>query len=116
MACEAMSNYAFASWSPAFFERLHHWPRNQSGLVLGLLTMICGCIGLFCGGRLSDHWLRAGRAEAPLRVGLVSLIGVPLTLVPAMLSTSQGPSVALLVPANVLRKNCRLAVPTRRYR
>jgi MFS family permease len=99
MACQAMSNYAFASWSPAFFERLHHWPKSQAGLVLGLMTMIGGCIGLFCGGRLSDRWMRAGVAEAPLRVGLISLVGAAATLVPAMLSSSQGVSVALLVPA-----------------
>jgi MFS family permease len=99
MASQAMSNYAFGSWSPAFFERLHHWPKSQSGLVLGLITMICGCAGLFCGGRLSDRWLRRGTLEAPLRVGLVSLLGVPATLVPAMLSTSAHATVVLLVPA-----------------
>jgi MFS family permease len=99
MACQAMSNYAFGSWCPAFFERLHHWPKSQTGLVLGLLTMICGCIGLICGGRLSDHWLRGGTLEAPLRVGLISVCGVLITLVPAMLLPSAGATVALLVPA-----------------
>jgi MFS family permease len=99
MSCQAMSNYAFASWCPTFFERLHHWPKHQTGLVLGLLTIVCGCIGLFCGGRLSDRWLRRGRHEAPLRVGLVSLLGVACTLVPAMLLSSATATVILLVPA-----------------
>jgi MFS family permease len=99
MAAQAMSNYAFGSWSPAFFERLHHWPKSQTGLVLGLITMICGCIGLFCGGRLSDHWLRGGTLEAPLRVGVVSMLGVLVTFVPAMLLPSALATVALLVPA-----------------
>jgi MFS family permease len=99
MACQAMSNYAFASWCPSFFERVHGWPKHQSGLVLGTLTILCGCIGLFCGGRLSDRWLRVGIPEAPLRVGLVSLLGVACTLVPAMLLPSAGATVALLVPA-----------------
>jgi MFS family permease len=99
MACQAMSNYAFGAWTPTFFERLHHWPRSQSGLALGLMTMICGCIGLFAGGRLSDRWIRAGMNEAPLRVGLIGLLGVAVTLVPAMLSPSGGVTVALLVPA-----------------
>ena len=99
MACQAMSNYAFGSWTPTYFERLYQWPRSQSGLFLGLITMICGCVGLFCGGRLSDRWLRSGMAEAPLRVGLVSLLGVAATLVPAMLSPSENLTVALLVPA-----------------
>lgn len=99
MACQAMSNYAFGSWCPAFFERVHHWPKNQIGLLLGLLTIGCGCIGLTCGGRLSDHWLRSGMYEAPLRVGFVSLLGVACTLVPAMLAPSAPVTVALLVPA-----------------
>jgi len=99
MACQAMSNYSFGSWCPAFFDRLHHWPKSQTGLVLGTLTMVCGCIGLFVGGRLSDRWLRGGILEAPLRVGLVSMLGVLITLVPAMLLSSAGGTVALLVPA-----------------
>jgi MFS family permease len=99
MACQAMSNYAFGSWCPAFFDRLHHWPKSQTGLVFGTLTMVCGCIGLFVGGRLSDRWLRGGILEAPLRVGLVSMLGVLVTLVPAMLLPSAGGTVALLVPA-----------------
>ncbi len=99
MSCQAMSNYAFGSWTPAFLERVHHWPRSRSGLVLGLLTIGCGCVGLYCGGRLSDRWLRAGMSDAPLRVGLISMLGVAVTLVPAMLSPSQGIMVALFVPA-----------------
>ncbi len=99
MACQAMSNYAFGSWCPAFFERVHHWPKGRIGLTLGLLTMGCGCVGLMCGGRLSDRWLRQGVLEAPLRVGAVSLLGVLCTLVPAMLSPSVDLTVGLLVPA-----------------
>jgi MFS family permease len=99
MSCQAMSNYAFSAWAPTFLERLYHWPRSRSGLVLGLMTMICGCIGLFGGGRLSDRWIRAGMHEAPLRVGLISLVGVAITLVPALLAPSVNVTVALLVPA-----------------
>ena len=99
MSCQAMGNYAFGSWAPAFFERVHQWPKSRSGLVLGLITMACGCLGLVCGGRLSDRWLRLGQAEGPLRVGLVSLIGAGVTLVPAMLSPSATVTVTLLIPA-----------------
>jgi MFS family permease len=99
MACQAMSNYAFGSWAPALFERVHHWPKGKTGLVLGLMTLGCGCVGLFVGGRLSDRWLRAGVREAPLRVGLVSFAGVAATLVPAMLSASAEITIAMLVPA-----------------
>jgi MFS family permease len=99
MACQAMSNYAFGGWSPAFFERVHHWPKSRTGLVLGVITIICGCIGLVVGGRLSDRWLRAGRHDATLRVGLVSLVGVAFTLIPAMAGPSLALTLVLLVPA-----------------
>jgi MFS family permease len=99
MSCQAMGNYAFGSWTPSFFERVHQWPRSRSGWVLGLITMLCGCIGLISGGRLADRWLRLGQTDAPLRVGLVSLVGAGLTLVPAMLSPTQTVTVALLIPA-----------------
>lgn len=99
MASQAMTNYAFGSWSPAFFERVHHWPKSLIGLVLGALTIGCGCAGLACGGRISDHWLRRGMLEAPLRVGFVSLLGVACTLVPAMAVQSAALTVILLVPA-----------------
>jgi len=106
MACQAMSNYAFGSWTPAFFERIYHWPKSRAGLVLGSLTLGCGCLGLFVGGRLSDRWLDRGMHEAPLRVGLISVLGVALTVVPAMLAPSVGWTLALLVPAV-----CFLALP-----
>ena len=99
MACQAMSNYAFGSWAPAFFERVHHWPKSRAGLVLGSLTLGCGCVGLLVGGRLSDRWLRRGVHEGPLRVGLISCTGVAITLVPGMLATSPGSTIALLIPA-----------------
>jgi MFS family permease len=99
MACQAMGNYAFGYWAPTFFERLHGWPKDRIGLTLGLLTIVCGCAGLFFGGRLSDHWQRKGIADAPLKVGLLSLLGVLATLVPAVLVTSPVLMVTLLVPA-----------------
>jgi MFS family permease len=99
MACQAMTNYAFGSWSPAFFERLHHWPKSLIGLTLGALTMGCGCAGLTFGGRISDRWLKNGMPEAPLRVAFLSLIGVACTLLPAMIVQSAALTVVLLVPA-----------------
>ena len=99
LGCQAMSNYAFGSWSPAFFERLHHWPKSLIGLTLGTLTIGCGCIGLVVGGRLADRWLRSGMSEAPLRVGFMSLLGGLCTLLPALMVHSAALSVVLLVPA-----------------
>src|SRR5581483_12299878 len=64
-----------------------------------LTTLGCGCAGLFTGGKLSDRWQSRGVSDSALRVGLISLIGVLLTLAPAMLVPQAAWTVALLVPA-----------------
>jgi MFS family permease len=51
IGCQATCNYALLGWSPTFFDRLHHWPKDRTGLVLGLTTLGCGCAGLFAGAR-----------------------------------------------------------------
>jgi MFS family permease len=99
ISCQATCNYALLGWGPTFFERLHQWPKDRTGLVLGLTTLGCGCAGLFTGGRLSDRWQEKGISDSALRVGLISLTGVLLTLVPAMLMSEASWTVALLIPA-----------------
>jgi MFS family permease len=99
ISCQATCNYALLAWGPTFFERVHHWPKDRTGLVLGLTTLGCGCAGLFAGGGLSDRWQSRGIADASLRVGLISLVGIVLTLAPAMLLPDAGWTVALLLPA-----------------
>ncbi len=101
IGCQALSNYALLSWSPTFFDRVHHWPRAQSGLVLGFIVLVAGCGGMFIGGRIADRWQRAGITDATLRTGLVSLIGVGITLPTAMLMPSAGATVAMIAVAVV---------------
>jgi MFS family permease len=96
---QALSNYALLSWGPAFFERLHHWPRSDIGLTLGSLAIVSGCIGLYTGGRLADSWQRAGRTDATLRVGLISLIGVGTMLPLAFVLPAAAGTVSVLAIA-----------------
>ena len=99
IGCQATCNYALLGWGPTFFDRVHHWPKSRVGLVLGLTTLACGCLGLFVGGRLSDRWQSEGITDSALRVGLIALAGVGLTLGPAMLLPAASWTVALLIPA-----------------
>jgi MFS family permease len=97
ISCQATCNYALLAWGPSFFERMHHWPKDRTGLVLGTTTLVCGCVGLFAGGHLSDRWQRRGVSDGALRVGLISLVGMLVTLAPAMLLAQASSTVALLV-------------------
>lgn len=99
MGFQATCNYTLLAWGPSFFERLYHWPKDRIGLVLGITSLGCGCLGLLAGGWLADRWQRRGVIDASLRVGLLNLVGVLLTLTPATLVSSAGLTVALLVPA-----------------
>jgi len=96
---QALCNYTLLSWGPAFFERVHHWPRNKIGLTLGLITLGSGCIGLITGGRLADYWQRRGVGDGTLRVGLISLIGVGIFLPTAMIQSQASGTVMTLVIA-----------------
>ncbi|HVY63596.1 MAG TPA: MFS transporter [Gammaproteobacteria bacterium] len=96
IGCQALSNYALLAWGPTFFERVHGWPRSQTGLALGTIALASGCIGLFLGGRLADSWQRKGITDATLRVGVISLLGVGTLLPLAMLWPTASATVATL--------------------
>jgi MFS family permease len=96
---QALCNYTLLSWGPSFFGRVHHWPRDRIGFTLGLIVLGSGCIGLISGGRLADYWQRRGVSDGTLRVGLISLIGVGITLPIAMTAPVVGWTVAILVVA-----------------
>jgi hypothetical protein len=40
IGCQALSNYALLGWGPTFFERVHGWPRSQTGLALGTIALV----------------------------------------------------------------------------
>jgi MFS family permease len=96
IGCQALSNYALLGWGPTFFERVHGWPRSQTGLALGTIALVSGCIGLLLGGRLADAWQRKGVTDATLRVGVISLLGVGTLLPLAMLLPTASATVATL--------------------
>ena len=76
LMAQAVALYAFMLWSPVVLQRSHGWAPQDTGLVMGILVLVGGCIGMFAGGRISDHGLRTGRRDAALRLAsLSSLIG-----------------------------------------
>jgi len=75
IASQALCNYTLLSWGPSFFGRVHHWPRDRIGLVLGLITLGSGCIGLISGGRLADYWQKRGVSDGTLVGGGLGAVG-----------------------------------------
>jgi MFS family permease len=66
---------------------------------LAAILLTFGCLGMYCGGRLSDHWQKRGMPEGPLKVAVISAIGTLLLMPLAMLVPKPEWTLALLAPA-----------------
>jgi len=62
------------SWSPTMFVRVHGFTQAEAGLKLGLMLLVLSPGGIFTGGWLVDAWQRAGRPDAPFRVGIMAAL------------------------------------------
>lgn len=75
---QAIALYAFMLWSAVVLQRIYGWSPRESGLTMGTVVLIGGCLGMFAGGRLSDRWLAAGRRDAAVIVAMVSSIAASI--------------------------------------
>jgi len=98
MIFQSLASYAFLSWAPTFFQRIHGWTAGQAGRALGVLVLSCGCLGMYVGGLLCDRWLRKGVAEGPLKVAVISATGAGIFLGAAMLMRDPYVTLALIAP------------------
>ncbi len=102
MVFQAICGYAVLAWAPTFLQRTYGWSSAQSGRLLGVLTLICGCTGMYIGGNLCDRWQRQGTHEAPLKVGVISAIGAGVFYPLALMASNATWTTALLIPATFL--------------
>jgi MFS family permease len=98
MIFQSLASYAFLTWAPAIFQRIHGWTAGQAGRALGIILLCFGCLGMYAGGALCDRWLKRGIHEAPLKVAVVSVIGAGVFLGSAMLFHRPQISLALMAP------------------
>lgn len=66
----AFVSYGGGAWIPSFFIRNYEVAPGTVGIIYGLIVMVAGCAGIVFGGRLADHWLKQGKSDAALRVGI----------------------------------------------
>ncbi|HYD51297.1 MAG TPA: MFS transporter, partial [Gemmatimonadaceae bacterium] len=100
-ALSATVNYGIAAWLATFLMRTHGWPVARAGMVQGTLTMTVGVLGVVAGGRLSDWFVRRGRTDGPLLVGMIGALGMLVSATAYPLVPSVTLVVALLVPVNL---------------
>lgn len=75
-AVSALVNYGIAAWLATFLMRTYGWTAEHAGHVQGLLTMTIGVIGTLVGGWLADWYVRHGKVDGPLRVGMIGAAGM----------------------------------------
>jgi len=68
----AFCAYGTAAWVPSFFIRTFGWKGRRRRIVYGLLVMVFGCAGILFGGWLTDRWLKRGKSDAAMRMGIVA--------------------------------------------
>lgn len=68
----AFCSYGTSAWVPSFFIRTFNWNAGEVGITYGLIVMVFGCAGILFGGWLTDHWLKQGKTDAALRVGILA--------------------------------------------
>ena len=96
MVFQATCNYAVSNWVPVYFLRVHGWTATQTGKALALIMIVFACSGMYIGGMLSDRWQKRGVAEGPIRVALISAVGIFFFLTPATIVSNSQWTLALL--------------------
>jgi MFS family permease len=77
--------YGGVAWLPTLFIRVHGWPASTVGLVFGGVGSVCGVIGVFSSGWITDRLRSGGRLDAALRAQVGALAaGLPFLLVGAL--------------------------------
>ncbi|HTY61039.1 MAG TPA: MFS transporter [Acidobacteriota bacterium] len=96
MIFQSTCNYAVTMWAPTFFLRVHGWKAAQAGKALAVIMIVFACGGMYVGGILSDRWQKRGIADGPIRVAVISAVGIFLFLTPAALLSDVRWTLALM--------------------
>jgi MFS family permease len=109
-------------WMPTLFHREFDWSLSKIGLLQGSITIISAPIGMLCGAKLSEHWIKRGRSNANIVIALISMcVTIPMAIIMPMLprpemilvcmsvsffmfSVGAGPGIAafqLITPGNI---------------
>lgn len=96
----ATVNLGIAFWLATFLIEKHGWPASRAGIVQGSLTITFGMLGVVVGGWVADRYVRAGRADGPLRVGIIGALGMLVSATAYPLTDSAAMAVFWLVIVN----------------
>ncbi|MDB4874247.1 MAG: hypothetical protein JWM41_693 [Gemmatimonadetes bacterium] len=96
----ALVNFGIAMWLASFLVRTYGLNEAQAGRVQGLLTMTVGVVGVVSGGWISDWFVRRGKIDGPLRVGMIGAAGMLVSATAYPLMPTATLAIAWLVAVN----------------
>jgi len=96
MIFQSTCNFAVGAWAPVYFTRIHGWTATATGKALAVIMIVFACSGMYVGGLLSDRWQKKGVADGPIRVALISAVGILFLLAPATIVHDQRWTLVLL--------------------
>jgi hypothetical protein len=96
----ALVNFGIAMWLASFLVRTYGLSEAQAGRVQGLLTMSVGVVGVVSGGWISDWFVRRGKIDGPLRVGMIGAAGMLVSATAYPLMPTATLAIAWLVAVN----------------
>ena len=94
----SLVSYASAAWVPTFFVRTFNWKMGQAGLLYGSLVTVFATTGIIMGGRLADSFIKRGRTDGRLRIGIIAALGVLLTSFYPLLNDPMLVGIVLTLP------------------
>jgi MFS family permease len=71
-----MFSFSVIAWYPAYLQRVHDMPIAQSGLFVGLSTLVFGIMGTVTSGWLADRFVTRGNLDGHMRVGILYGLGI----------------------------------------
>ncbi len=66
----SLAAYGAGAWAPSFFIRTFGWAAGDVGLVLGLMSLVCGTTGVYTGGWIADTLYQRGYLDGTLRTAM----------------------------------------------
>lgn len=86
----SIAEKALVFWGPTYLTRMFHYSFGKAGYMFGVIVVVTTVVGNYCSGWLTDHWRRAGKLDAALRVGrltaavsILPLLALPFVSTPA---------------------------------
>lgn len=95
----AMALFCLISWTPAFYIRHYNMTATEVGYMLGAVLLISNTLGVFAAGWMNDYFIKKGRKDSPMFVGVIGIVGLIIPMILFSQVNELWLSVTLLVVA-----------------